>query len=51
MSEWTTFVTDLYKKKHATNKNYTFKKALKDASKEYKKPKSNTKKRNTRKRK
>lgn len=36
-SEWTTFVTDLYKKNKKTNPLYMFKNALKDAAKIYKK--------------
>jgi hypothetical protein len=37
MSDWTKFVTAYYKKKHASNPNYKFKDAMKDAAKEYKK--------------
>ena len=36
-SEWTTFVTELYKKNKKTNPLYMFKNALKDAAKIYKK--------------
>lgn len=37
MSEWTKFVSAFYKKKHASNPNYQFKDALKEAAKVYKK--------------
>jgi hypothetical protein len=37
MSDWTKFVTAFYKKKHASNPDYKFKNAMKDAAKEYKK--------------
>jgi len=37
MSEWTKFVSAFYKKKHASNPDYQFKDALKEASKVYKK--------------
>jgi hypothetical protein len=37
MSDWTKFVTAYYKKKHASNPDYKFKDAMKDAAKEYKK--------------
>ena len=37
MSEWTKFVSAFYKKKHASNPNYKFKDALKEAAKVYKK--------------
>jgi hypothetical protein len=37
MSDWTKFVTAYYKKKHASNPDYKFKNAMKDAAKEYKK--------------
>ena len=37
MSDWTKFVTAYYKKKHASNPDYQFKNAMKDAAKEYKK--------------
>lgn len=37
MSNWTKFVTEYYKKKVATNPEYKFKDAMKDAAKEYKK--------------
>ena len=36
-SEWTTFVSELYKKNKKTNPLYMFKNALKDAAKIYKK--------------
>ena len=43
MSEWTKFVSAFYKKKHASNPDYQFKDALKEASKVYKKGPSNGK--------
>lgn len=43
MSDWTKFVSDFYKKKHASNPDYKFKDALKEAAKVYKKGTSKTK--------
>lgn len=43
MSDWTKFVSEFYKKKHASNPDYKFKDALKEAAKVYKKGTSNTK--------
>lgn len=37
MNEWTKFVTEYYKTKKATNKDYQFKDAMKEARLEYKK--------------
>lgn len=42
MSDWTKFVTAYYKKRHASNPDYKFKNAMKDAAKEYKKGPSAT---------
>jgi hypothetical protein len=42
MSDWTKFVTAFYKKKHASNPDYKFKNAMKDAAKEYKKGSAST---------
>ena len=40
MSEWTDYVTKFYNEKKEQNKDYSFKQALKDASKERKKQQS-----------
>lgn len=37
MNNWTKFVTNFYREKKRTNKNYKFKDAMKDARGEYKK--------------
>lgn len=44
MSEWTEYVTKFYNEKKEQDKNYSFKQALKDASKERKKQKEEPKK-------
>lgn len=44
MSDWTKFVSEFYKKKHASNPDYKFKDALKEAAKVYKKGTSNVSK-------
>ncbi len=44
MSEWTDYVTKFYNEKKLQNKDYSFKQALKDASKERKKQQSQPKK-------